>query len=452
VHVTQPLPVRFRPISAALALALLLVAAPAFPSGFQVNTHGAKAMGMGLAFAAVADDPSAIFFNPAGLGWQKHFEVEIGSSFVTKVEGDFEGANPYPGAGREEKEHKSTYTLPTLYAVAPLTPEINFGIGIFSQYGLAFRWDNAEIFTGADSTTPVSPSSFSGRFISQNAVIQSVDLNPVLSFQPFPVFAFAVGADVRFSKVMLERNSGLINPFTNSVVDVAHIKLNSDLTDNHGWGWNAGILIRPVPQFSIGAAYRSKIKVDYEGTAKFDQRFTGNAQLDAIVGSQLPKGDHPVQTSIEFPESANFGAAFCFPTQITLSLEGDWTKWERFKSLDIVFPDLTGRDVHRATNWDNSWAYRVGLEKKWTYWALRVGYYRDNTPQPVADAGPILADNDRDAYTIGFGYNTPRWGIDVSDLYLKFKKLDATKESNDHFFGTYKEAANIFAFSLRFAF
>ena len=435
---TQRRPVRFRPFPAALTFALFLAAAPAFPSGFQLNTQGARAMGMGLAFAAVADDPSAIFFNPAGLGWQKHFEVEIGSSFITKTEGDFSGANPYPGIGVTEDQHKTTFVLPTLYAVLPLTNEINLGFGTFSPYGLGYRWDNAE--------------TFSGRFISQNAVIQSVDLNPVLSFQPFPAFAFAVGADVRFSKVMLERNSGVINPLTNSVVDVAHIKLNSELTDNHGWGWNAGILIRPVPQFSIGASYRSKITVDYEGTAKFEQRPTGNAQLDAIVAAQLPQGEHPVQTSIEFPESANFGAAICFPAQITLSLEGDWTKWERFKTLDIIFPDLTGRDVHRETNWENSWAYRVGLEKKWTNWALRVGYYRDNTPQPVLDAGPILADNDRDAYTIGFGYNTPRWGVEISDLYLKFKKLDATKESQDNFFGTYREAANIFAFSLRFAF
>jgi len=450
--VTRPRRVRFRRVSVFLAAVILLSAAPAFPSGFQINTHGARAMGMGLAFAAVADDPSAIFFNPAGLGWQKHFEAEIGSSFITKVEGEFEGANPYPGLGREEKEHKSTYTLPTFYGVAPLTSEINFGLGIFEQYGLAFRWDNAEVFTGSDATTPVSPSSFSGRFVSQNAVIQSVDINPVFSFQPIPAFAFAVGADVRFSKVQLERNSAVINPFTNSVVDVAHIKLNSDLTDNHGWGWNAGILIRPVPQFSIGAAYRSKIKIDYEGTAKFDQRFTGNAQLDGIVASQLPKGEHPVQTTIDFPESVNLGAAIGLPAQWTVSLEGDWTKWERFKSLDIVFPDLTGRDLHRQQNWENSWAYRVGVEKKWSLWALRFGYYRDNTPQPVSNAGPILADNDRDAYTIGVGYNTPRWGVEISDLYLKFKKLDATRESQDNFFGTYKEAANIFAFSLRMSF
>jgi long-chain fatty acid transport protein len=436
--VTRPLRVRLRLISIPLAFLLFLAAVPAFPSGFQLNTQGARAMGMGLAFTAVANDPSAIFFNPAGLGWQKHFEVEVGSSFITKTQGDFTGENPFPGIGDSEREHKTTFVLPTLYVVAPLTSDINLGVGIFSPYGLGFRWDNAE--------------TFSGRFIAQNAVIQAVDLNPVLSFQATPAIAIAVGADYRVSKVQLERNQPAINPFTNSVVDVAHIKLNSDLTDNHGWGWNAGILVRPIQQLSFGAAYRSAITVDYSGTATFQQRLTGNAQFDGIVASQLPQGTHPVTTKIDFPSSVNLGAALTLPGDFTVSAEADWTEWKKFQSLNIIFPDLVGRDLDRATNWKDSWAYRGGIEKKFSNFAVRAGYYRDKTPQPVEDAGPILADNDRDAYSLGFGYGTDRWGVDVSDLYLKFKRLDTAGRSHDNFFGQYKESANIFAFSLRVSF
>ncbi len=435
---TRPSRVRFRPLAAPLALLFFLAAVPAFPSGFQINTQGAAATGMGLAFAAVANDPSAIFFNPAGLGWQKHFDVELGSSFVTKTQGDFTGENPFPGISNSEKEHKTTFVLPTLYVVAPLTSEINLGVGIFSQYGLGFRWDNAE--------------TFSGRFIAQNAVIQTVDLNPVLSFQATPAIAIAVGADYRVSKVQLEKNQAAINPFTNSVVDVAHIKLNSDLTSNHGWGWNAGLLIRPVPQLSFGAAYRSAISIDYSGTATFQQRLTGNAQVDAGVAAQLPQGSHPATTKIDFPASVNLGTALTLPGDFTVSLEGDWTEWSKFQSLNIIFPDLVGHDLDRTMNWKDSWAYRVGIEKKFSNLAFRAGYYRDKTPQPVENAGPILADNDRDAFSLGFGYGNDRWGVDVSDLYIKFKRLDTAGRSQDNFFGQYKETANIFAFSLRFSF
>jgi len=428
---------RFHRISAVFAVIAFLAAVPALPSGFQVMTQDAKAMGMGLAFTAVADDPSAIFYNPAGLGWQKHFEAEIGSSFLTKVKGDFVGTNPYPGAVTEN-QHKTTFVVPTLYVVAPLTNEISFGLGIFAPYGLGYRWDN--------------PNTFSGRFVAQNTFVQTTDINPVISFLATPSFAVAVGADYRFSKVQLENDQAAVNPFTQSVADVAHVKLNSNLTDNHGWGWNAGIMFKPVPQFSLGASYRSKIKVNYDGTAHFTQNATGFPLFDAAVAAELPTGSQAVQTSIDFPASLNLGAAFTLPGSFLVSLEADWTQWSSFKSLDIHFPNLTGFDLDRQDNWKNSWAYRAGLEKKFGAFAIRAGYYKDKTPQPTADAGPLLADNDRNGYTLGFGFGTDRWGIDVSDLYLKVKDINTVGNSNDGFYGKFRETVNVFALSLRAAF
>ena len=132
-----------------------------------------------------------------------------------------------------------------------------------------------------------------------------------------------------------------------------------------------------------------------------------------------------MQTAIDFPATANLGVAVLVGT-VTVSLEADWTQWSSFKSLDITFPNpaLTPFDLDRQDNWKNSWAYRVGVEKKFGAFAVRAGYYKDKTPQPTADAGPLLADNDRNGYTLGFGYNTDHWGIDVSDLYLKVKDLN----------------------------
>jgi len=442
--------VGFSRLSALLAVLVFLAATPAYPSGFQLMSQDARAMGMGLAFTAVADDPAAIFYNPAGLGFQRHFGISVGGSLLTRVEGDFAGANPYPGAGDTEHLRPSSYFLPTLYLTAPLTADINFGLGVFAPYGLGYRWD--------------SPAAFSGRFISQYSYIQTMDINPVISFQATPSVALAVGADYRLSKVQLERNlcagtlPQCVVPFP-ADLDIAHVKLDSSLSDNHGWGWNAGILIRPVPQFSFGAAYRSHIKVDYSGDAAFTQIPTGIPPLDAGVAMTLPLGTHPVNTSIDFPSSLNLGVAVG-AMGLTISGEADWTQWSRFRQLNITFPTLPGGTICapvglatcRMTNWKDSWAYRIGFEKKFAVFAVRAGYYHDNTPQPVADAGPLLSDSDRNGYSIGFGFGTDRWGIDVSDLYLKFKDRDTRTISNDGFYGVYKEAANVAAVRLHLAF
>jgi long-chain fatty acid transport protein len=425
----------------------VLVCARAFPSGFQVMTQGARATGMGLAFAGVADDPSAIFYNPAGLGFQEHFSLMIGGEALGREKADFTGADPYPGAGVTESVQKQVFGLPHLYAVVPLTSELNFGLGVFAPYGLGVRWEN--------------PEQFSGRFISQNAVIKSLDINPVFSYRLFPQLSIAAGADVRFSKVQLERNQPSVNPFTGAVVDTAHVKLNTDLLDNHAWGWNAGVLWKPVPSLGLGASYRSSMTVDYSGTATFIQRPTGDPIFDALVAAQLPQGEHPVATSVKFPATVNIGAGIHLPAGFLLGLEADWTEWSKFSNLNISLPDLAGGatcapagiEICRVTGWKDTWAYRVGLEKTFGSFAVRGGYYYDNTPQPDRDVGPILADNDRNVVTAGFGWDTERFGFDVGGAYIMFKKREVLSGVNtDNFFGTYEENAWVASASLRFSF
>ena len=96
-----------------------------------------------------------------------------------------------------------------------------------------------------------------------------------------------------------------------------------------------------------------------------------------------------------------------------------------FQSLDIIFPDLTGRGPPpRQPTGRTPGPTAAASRRSSASFAVRAGYYQDKTPQPVDDVGPILADNDRNAYTLGFGYNTERWGVDVSDLYIEFKDRD----------------------------
>src|SRR5881396_3270333 len=65
-----------------LISALILVGGSAFGSGFSIFEQGAKATAMGGAFAATADDPSAIFYNVAGIAQQRHMAFYAGGTFI----------------------------------------------------------------------------------------------------------------------------------------------------------------------------------------------------------------------------------------------------------------------------------------------------------------------------------------------------------------------------------
>lgn len=418
-------------------LLVLLVASPARPAGFNIFEQGAKATAMGGAFSAVADDPSAIFYNPAGLGFQDHFSAMAGVTLITFTRGRFEGADPVPGVGVREDYHKTWFNPGQVFINAPVTSNIKFGLGVFTAFGLASRWKNAE--------------QYSGRFIDQNTNIKTFSVEPVIAWHALPSLSIAAGAEYRLSNLAFEQNQAANNPFTQAQVDVAHVRIESD--NDSSWGYNVGVLWKPIPSLSLGASYRSKMTIDYTGRAHFTQRPTGNPVFDALVASELPDHQPRVKTKVNFPAIASFGAAYSCPSQeFTLSADAVWFQWSRFSAIDINFPDQEVPNLHRNAGWSDSWQYRVGVEKKFHALALRAGFVYDQTPQPDFDVGPILPDSNRHGYSIGIGYSTDRWGVDFADLYLPFSPRNTHGKNQDGYNGTYNIVANLIGLSFRLSF
>ena len=61
---------------------LLIVSGAAYGSGFSLFEQGAKATAMGGAFAATADDPTAIFYNVAGIAQQRKAAFMVGGTTI----------------------------------------------------------------------------------------------------------------------------------------------------------------------------------------------------------------------------------------------------------------------------------------------------------------------------------------------------------------------------------
>ena len=424
-----------RTLAAAVATLSVLGPAPVHAAGFAIFEQGARAMGFAGAYTAQANDGSAIFHNAAGIAFLKGKQIYFGGTLISPSS-SFTGDNPFPGAGLAEKGDTGLLLPPAAYYTQQFSERLVFGVGLHTPFGLTTSWAN--------------PETFSGRFLSQRADLRGFSLNPTVGYKLADRFAVGLGLDVRFSSVSLQRRVPVINPFTQQVTDAATIDLESN-TDL-GFGWNAGLLAKVSDSLSAGIHYRSKVGASYDGVATFTQLPTGNAQLDSSLAVRLPQGNQPVTTAIDFPAFASGGVAYTSGDWM-FEVDANWYQWSSFRRLSLVFtqrPDLN-QDI--VENYKNSWQYRMGLERTLNEtWAVRGGYFFDQSPAPAESVSPLLPDSDRNGFALGGTWKSGRFHADAAMWYVLSPSRSTQGVNRDDYNGTYKSSAFTLGIFLGYSF
>ncbi|HYO75061.1 MAG TPA: outer membrane protein transport protein [Thermoanaerobaculia bacterium] len=415
--------------------AACLMATTAFGSGFLIPEQGAKASAMAGAFAATADDPSAIFYNPAGIAQQRELSVLAGTTlinFANEFTGD---PNSDVTAGVSAKYNRHTFNIPNMYAIVPIGQNLTFGLGVFAAFGLRTDW--------ADP--------FPGRYISKDADLKTTSVNPVLAWQTADGrLAIGGGVEYRRARVILNANRMAFNPFIGRISDIANTRLVSEY--GHGIGFNAGVLFKVTDAFRVGASYRAPMDIELEGDAEITQIPTGIAQYDAIVATQLPP-DQRINTDFPFPSIATIGAAFSPNENWDVELDIMRTGWSRFEALAVNFETTPNASFVREQNWEDSNSFRLGINHNATAnWDVRFGALYDQNPQPIEAVSPLLPDSDRIGASFGAGWHAGPLLIDGSVLVLHFKDRDTNGRNEEGFNGMYETDALLWSMNVGYRF
>jgi long-chain fatty acid transport protein len=420
---------------AAAAALVVACAAESRAAGFAIFEQGARGMGFAGAYTAQSVDGSAIFHNAAGIAFLRNRQVYFGGTAIQPT-ADFTGANPFPGESIVEQGDVGILIPPHAYYTQPINDRLSFGVGLHVPYGLETGWEN--------------PDTFTGRYISTRAQLKGFSLNPTIAYKLEDRLALGVGFDARFSSLGLERRVPVVNPFTQKVVDGAAVTLESDT--NTGFGFNLGILAKATDSLNVGLSYRHKVNVDYSGTATFEPLSTGNADLDLRVRASLPQGEVPLTTSIEFPAVASFGFAKTFDAW-TFEADVNWYQWKTFDALQLEFETEPRLNETIEEQYSNSFQYRFGLERVLSdTWAVRGGYFFDETPAPPASISPLLPDANRNGYCLGGSYVSGQLRLDAAAWYVRAAERSTGGQNRDHYDGSYKSRALTLGVSLGYTF
>ncbi len=422
--------------------AVVLAVSPVFAGGFSIYEQGGRAMGLAGAFAARADDASAMFYNPAGIAFLDGTHFYGGVTLILPT-AKFAGITPYPGFGVQEETKDRVFTPPTFFITHRLGQKLGIGFGVYVPYGLGVEWDKRDEFTG--------------RYISQNAELQSFYFAPEVAYQLTDKLAIAGGAQFVYSTVKLER--ALSQPFNGAVLDVATLELTGDNGGSFAFDFSA--MYKATDKLQFGGVYRSKVTNDYTGDADFTQVSTGDATLDAIIAAGLPANSSGenligVATKIKFPWQAAAGVMFRATDKLILEFDLTRFGWSQFDELPFDFAaEEADGDVNTPENsivvedYDDVNQYRFGAE----YLAspklsLRAGYLYDTTPQPTKSLSVLLPDANRHDITVGFGYDTGKFTIDGAYMIILAKERSTEGLNLDNYNGTFNFGAQLYGLSL----
>jgi long-chain fatty acid transport protein len=416
------------------SVSALAIPAPAQAAGFAIFEQGARGMGFAGAFTAQARDPSAIFHNPAGIAFLKGQQVYVGVTGV-HPSSDFVGTEPFPGPSAFETGDVGILPVPNLYYTNTFTERLSFGVGIHAPFGLETAWADPDVYTG--------------RFISQKASLSGIAINPTVAYKLADRLSVGAGIDVRLSKISLQRRVPLVDPFAQQVIDAAQVDLDSDMAT--GIGFNLGVLARLDDEWSVGASYRHKVTADYTGEGVFTLLPTGNAQLDARVAVAVPPGAVPVETSITFPGFASAGVAWS-PGDWTLEGDVNWYQWSTFDQLTLDFT-RDELDTVIEEEYTSSWQFRFGAERRLdATWAVRGGYFYDQSPAPTESVSPLLPDADRHGFCLGGSWTRGGLRLDAASWYIVSPSRSTEGVSRDRYDGTYESSALTFGVNLGYSF
>jgi long-chain fatty acid transport protein len=372
-----------------LAAAGLLSSAP-FPlmaNGFRLVSQDTFAASRGEAFAATADNPSAIHYNPAGISQLEGHQLRLGA-YGLYFNPAFEAPKGQANADKRYEIEEKDALAPQFYYTygIPDTP-VTFGLGAYAPHGAAVAW----------------PQDTGFRTVAIESELEYLRLNPVLSLEIKPGLSLAVGA--MFDDASLYTNQGLrrpVRPLLN------YFEFEGDATAQ---GYNLGLLWQINEQWSVGATYRSGTTMRFDGQTTILNFPTITRETEV-----------PADMTLEFPYTAVLGVSYRPTDQWNFEFNADYSNWSSISDTIIYQrekpPFPVRQNIPVKLGFKDSWLLKFGATRHFNHgWYASAGYLFNENSVLSEYYSPTVADLDRHFFTVGIGRQWSRYTVDFGYQY-----------------------------------
>lgn len=409
-----------------ITLCLVMLTGYLFAGGFALSGVGSRATSMGGAFRGVSDDASAMYWNPAGLGFMNENSVHLGGTFImpsatwdptgTAVAG-------IPGfAAKEYESEKELKMFPTVAALMGKESRLKYGVGVFVPYGLGTKWDAYKLPTTHPTGVPLVYAAGFPEYPLLSSV-SVIDAHPSVAYRVMHNLSVGAGlslmqGNIDINKVSFHPSYGFFAPITTELSG-----------SGMGFGANLGLMYKPLPALSIGLSGKLPSTIKMEGDANVilwkpaSQDTLGNVIPPAKLGG---KGD--IEADLKLPAEIGIGFAYQVMPNWTVSLDYAYTMWERLDKVDVEFKQthlIAGDKSTLVFDWENTSRVSLGTEYLCGLNKIRGGFFFDQSPIPEATQLPTLSDiGNKMSFNLGYGRVIGAFEVETNAQYVMFPERE----------------------------
>lgn len=386
-------------LSLAVACGLFSVSSASQAAGFQLAEYSATGLGRAYAGeAAMADNASAQWRNPAMLTYLKGTQISVGAIYVNPnvdVKGKINGM-----LETSSNDFAHDAVIPNFYLSHQVNEKLVLGLALGTNYGMETELDN----------------NFAASHFGNEAMVKTMEANVNVGYQVTPTVS--IGGGVRY--VIGEGHFGATVPAHTAAL-VPNLNQGDTLKymegDDTSWGWQVGTAWQINDNNRIGFTYKSEVKLKLEGHAEG-------------LGFGLPSGQKlDGFMNLNLPATAELASFHQLNDKLALHASINWTDWSSFDKLEA---DLVGRaqpSEVKIENWEDNYRFALGatyqLDAKL---ALRAGVAYDMAAVSDKNRTITIPETDRTWLSIGAGYAfTDQFTLDAGFTYILAKDAPITE-------------------------
>lgn len=401
------------PLLAALA-AVLTTGLQA--NGLNLNGFGARATAMGGAYVGLANDFTAVFWNPAGLAFLTQPTFGLGGDVL--IPSAKFTLTPY-----SMETEKKYYPAGILGYFQPVGGNIVVGVGAYTLSGLGASWDN----TGLEArlVSPYPPAMFTPRLQAYKweSFIGSVTLAPSIAVKVSEQLYLGATFNINYGFFKTHQWGG----FQAIPIKPTPVLVNFEQQDLDvkGWGFGAtfGALVKPADWISFGVTCRTQAKMKLSGTTEIEnldglEPYLGGIDIATSSGTKM---------SVISPMWLAGGVAIKPMDKLTFTFDAQYTNWAKLQEVDLEFDNAfwalnLADEATLHLDWSNKTQLRGGVEYDFGKFAIRGGYYYDPAPAPDSTLNVLVPSFTFNSIVGGFGYKAGSLKLDFALEYLTGQK------------------------------